>query len=125
MRTDTIATLAGILSGIKINKISDKEVKAGLLKDYLALRKVSKVAEEERNEIVSKFHEDWGGETPTKEAEKDAEDAIRVIYGRDMDLALEKVKSEPLYDPDIWADDITLGQIPGTIDFLVANGVAE
>jgi len=142
MKIETINTLVGILSGIRINRIADKAVKAGLLKDYLALRKVAKEAEAEKDDIVSKFQSDWAdelsdvdamrkdgkpvvGHDAYLDAERDALDAIGEIYAREAVVDLVKVSPKPLFDPDVWADDITLGQIPGSIDFMTANGVTE
>jgi hypothetical protein len=142
MKLSTISAIAGVLSAMKINRIGDKAVKVALLNDYLAFRKESKAAEAERNEIVSKFQADWADELDAVEAfrkegrpveghesflaaEKDAVEAIDAIYDRDAEVSVTKVKSSVLYDPDIWADDITLAQIPGTIEFLIGEGVAE
>lgn len=57
-----IRNLVGILSCLKLNRISDKEVKNNLLTDYLALRKVVKSVEEDKREFVEKFQEDWKDE---------------------------------------------------------------
>ena len=57
-----IKTVSGILSCLKLNRISDKEVKNNLLTDYLALRKVIKSTEEDKREFVEKFQEDWKDE---------------------------------------------------------------
>ena len=139
MKLSTISAIAGVLSAMKINRIGDKAVKVALLNDYLAFRKESKAAETQRNEIVSKFQADWadGVQLRLRFAndsrysgwrsllEKDAVEAIDAIYDRDAEVTVTKVKSSVLYDPDIWADDITLAQIPGTIEFLIGEGVAE
>lgn len=142
MKVSIIQTLDGILSGVKINRIKDRQVKADLLRDYLALHRIAKAADEEKNAIIEKFQADWRDElapvqafrsagAPVEghgdylDAEKDALETIEAVFTRDEEVELVKVKADALYDPDLWADDITLGQIPGTIDFLVENGVAE
>ena len=50
-----INAAAGMLSGIKLSRIEDKEAKAILLKDYLALRKVVKDAEARSEEHTSEL----------------------------------------------------------------------
>ena len=65
----TIRTASGILSGLKLSRTADKEVKDGLLDNYLAVRKVMKGVEEDKMEYVKKFQEDW----------KEERDAIRKL----------------------------------------------
>jgi len=133
MNIENITTIEHILSGIKINKLTDKKAKAVILKDYLAVRKVVKEAEAEKDEIVRKFQDDWKeaiqDESKRDDAFHDAQAdtvlVLRGIDGRDVDITLDKFPSAGLYDADLWADDILLAQIPGSIDFLVENGVAE
>ena len=69
MKCFEIKTIASILSGLKMNRISDNEVKNALLANYLAVRKVSKGIEEDKIEYVKKFQEDW----------KEERDAIRKL----------------------------------------------
>lgn len=59
MKCFEIKAIAGILSGLKLNRISDKEVKNGLLSNYLSVRKVAKGIEEDKIEYIKKFQEDW------------------------------------------------------------------
>lgn len=144
MKIATINQVAGILSGIKINRIGDKAVKASLLKDYLALHKIAKGGAEEKMEIRKKFQADWDDEiddvesqrmiAPDKpveghdaflDAERDALEEMYKIDERDVDVELAKVRADALYDADLWADDILLGQIQGSVEFLIAVGVAE
>ena len=47
MKISIANAIAVLLSGVKINKIEDKDAKAALLKDYIALRRVVKDAEED------------------------------------------------------------------------------
>ena len=108
MKLAAINIVAGILSGMKINKITDKEVKAALVNDYLHLRKFVKEAEDERKELVEKFQEDWKEELPLVEAfrrenkpvegheayleaEKDANNAIVDIFEKDVDVDIKPV----------------------------------
>lgn len=108
MKLAAINIVAGILSGMKINKITDKEVKAALVNDYLHLRKFVKDAEEERKELVEKFQDDWKEELPLVEAfrrenkpveghkeyleaELDANNAIAGIFDRDVEVNIKPV----------------------------------
>ena len=59
MKCFEIKAIASILSGLKLNRISDNEVKNALLANYLAVRKVAKGIEEDKMEYVKKFQEDW------------------------------------------------------------------
>ena len=95
-----IDQIARILAGVKINRMEDKAAKSALMQDYLALRKVLKPAREDKDEIVSKFQEDWKDELAAVvkyrreekpvvghreylDAEKDANKAISDIFDRD------------------------------------------
>ena len=69
MKCFEIKAIASILSGLKLNRISDKEVKNGLLSNYLSVRKVAKGIEEDKMEYIKKFQEDW----------KEERDAIRKL----------------------------------------------
>lgn len=137
-----IDQIAGILAGVKINKMEDKAAKSALMKDYLALRKVLKPAREDKDEIVSKFQEDWWEELAAVEkyrkeekpvvghleyldAEKDANKAISDIFDREVELELEMVPDSPLLNPELWGENITIEQIFGSIDFLKENGIIE
>ena len=142
MKVSAIVTLDGILSGIKINRIKEREDKDALLRNYLAIHRIAKAVEGEKKEIVDKFQKDWAeelapvqalrekGEPVTGhddylDAEQDALRTIATLYEKEEEIAIVPVPSGTLCNPDIWAEDITLGQIPGTIDFLVEHGVAE
>ena len=120
-----ISTAAGILSGIKLNRIADKDAKAALLKDYLALRKVEKDAEADKDEIIRKFQEDWKDELAAVqsfreknrpvighldylEAEKDANKAITAIFSAEVEIDLASVETSAVAD---FSEDITLEQI--------------
>lgn len=137
-----IDQIAGILGGVKINRMEDKEAKSALMQDYLALRKVLKPAQEDKGEIVRKFQEDWKDELAAvaeyrrKEkpvvghldylaAERDANKAISDIFDREVELELEKVPEAPLFKPALWGENTTLEQIFGSIDVLKENGIIE
>ena len=135
-----IDQIAGILAGVKINKVEDKAAKSALMQDYLALRKVLKAAQEDKDEIVRKFQEDWKDELAAVEAyrrekkpvvghldyleaERDAKKAISDIFDREVEMELEKVPETPLFNPALWGENVTLEQIPGSIEFLKDNGI--
>ena len=130
-----IADIAEILGGIKINRIEDKEAKAALLKDYLAIRKEARQAEADRDEIIRKFQDDWKDEIPAigkfraegkpvlghldyLEAEKDANKAISAVFSQEVDIDLTAVPIDAL---DAVSEDITLEQIA----LLQENGIIE
>lgn len=130
-----IATAEGILSGIKLNRIADKDAKSSLLKDYLAVRKVVNEAKNTKGEIVRKFQEDWADELPTVqafrdknepvvghddylEAEKDANKAIVDLFSAEVEIDLSPVESDAIMD---FSEDITLEQIA----FLQECGIIE
>lgn len=127
MKISTINILAGILSGIKINKIKDKDVKTALVNDFLHLRRFVKKAEEDRQEIVKKFQSDWSEELPLVEAfrrenkpveghkdyleaENDANLSIMEIFNEDVETKLKPVPMDAFID-ELGEDLITLEQI--------------
>lgn len=127
MKTQTINTIAGILSGIKINKITDKEVKEALINDYLHLRRFVKDADEERKELVEKFQADWmeelaaveafrrenkpvEGHDEYLEAERDANKAIAAIFDRDVEVSLKAVPLDE-FIAACGGEELTLEQI--------------
>lgn len=135
LKRNIIIALAEILAGMKINKVVNKEAKATLLKDYLALRKEAKQADADREEIVRKFQDDWAEELPKVEsfrrqgkpvvghldyleAEKDANNAISAVFSQEVDIDLTAVPIDAL---DAVSDDITLEQIA----LLQENGIIE
>lgn len=135
MKLSDVNVVVGILGGIKINRIEDKEAKAALLKNFLALRKVAKEAEADRNEIVRKFQEDWADVLPViqalrdknapvvghddyLDAENDANKAILDIFSARVDVDLSPVKTESIID---FSGDITLEQIA----FMQECGIIE
>lgn len=135
MKLASINIAAGILSGVKINRIADKDSKDALLRDYLALRRVCKEADAEKDEIIRKFQEDWAdelgevqafrdrkaavvGHDAYLEAEKDANKAIQGIFSEDVDIDLIPAKMDAILGV---SDDITLEQLA----FLRDCGIIE
>ncbi len=135
MKISTASTAASILPGIRLNRITDKDAKAALLKDYLALRRVAKEADADKDEIIRKFQEDWAdelravqsfreknrpviGHLDYLEAEKDANKAISAIFSADVEIDLSPVEISAVAD---FSEDITLEQIA----FLQECGIVE
>lgn len=135
MKISTASTAASILSGIRLNRITDKDAKAALLKDYLALRRVAKEADADKDEIIRKFQEDWAdelravqsfreknrpviGHLDYLEAEKDANKAISAVFSADVEIDLSPVEISAVAD---FSEDITLEQIA----FLQECGIVE
>lgn len=132
MKLSTAKVISDILLAMKINRIEDRAAKAQLMKNFLSIRKVVKEADNDREELAKKFREDWADELerPNKseaylKAEAEANAAIVDIYEDDIALDITPVPSDLLYDPELWGENDTLGQIANSVDFLVANGVAE
>ena len=132
MKLSTAKVISEILLAMKINRLADKEVKAILTKDYLALRKVVKEVDNDREELSKKFREDWAEELSKtdksdayKKAEAEANAAIMGLYEKEADIVLEPVPSEVLFDTELWGDDNTLGQIANSVDLLIVNGIAK
>ena len=59
MKYFEIKALVDILAGIKLCKISDSDVKGGILMNYLTLRKIVKDVEADKHELALMFQEDW------------------------------------------------------------------
>ena len=129
--------LSALLSGIKINKITDKKTKSILLSDFLNLRKAVKDAEAERQEIIDKFQKDWSDElsevakcradkTPVEghdeflEAEKDANSLIAEIFNKDVEVKIEPIALEK-FTSYCESEDITFEQIAFLQDFGIIN----
>ena len=108
MNIATINMIVGILSGMKLNRITDKDVKATLVGDYLHLRKFVKEAEADRQALVEKFQQDWAdelddvesfrkdgrpvvGHDAYLEAERDANGAISAIFSREVEVDIKPV----------------------------------
>lgn len=130
-----VNAIANILSGIKLNKIPDKDTKEILVKDYLLLKKLVKEVEEEKQDIISKFQSDFQDEIqevdalrqenkPVEgheeylEAENDAIKMINDAYARDVEVSLTSVELDKFLAA-AGEEALTLE----TIAFLQENGV--
>lgn len=137
MKLADVNVAVGILSGIKINRLTDKRVKTALLNDYLALRPSFKRAKEDVEEMRAKFQQDWSDELDAVQAlrdkrrpvvghdaylvaERDANKAIDDILSADVEV---DVKSVPMDDfiNICGGEDLTLEQVA----FLQQVGVVE
>jgi hypothetical protein len=131
MKLSTAKVIGDILLAIKINRIPDKDAKAILINDYLAIHKAVKCADDDREALASKFREDWADEIAKQDnsveyikAKSEASEAIIALYEQEADIALGSVPSEFLYNPDLWGESDTLGQIANSVELLVKNGIA-
>ena len=135
MKLSTIDKIAGILSGMKINKIIDKEVKNSLLKTFIEARKIVKDINAERLEIITKFQSDWMeemkavedfrikkvpviGHQEYLEAERDANALLDSLLEKDADLNISSVTMDNFMS-FCGSEDITFEQVA----FLQDNGV--
>lgn len=137
MKISNINTAVGILGGIGITKLPDKQVKTTILNDYIYLRKFVREAEDESAEISKKFREDWGEEMEAVEtmivknepvvghenyveAKKDAEKILRDIMDRDVDIEIKSVQMDDFMNA-CKNENLTLEQIA----FLQEVGILE
>lgn len=135
LKLHIIDQIAGILAGVKINKIEDKAAKSALMQDYIALRKVLRSAQEDKDEIIRKFQGDWGeelaavekyrrenkpvvGHLDYLEAERDVNKAIQDLFGKEVELTLTPVPFDAFSGV---SEDLTLEQLA----FLQESGVIE
>ena len=68
MKLSTINALCGVIQKIDTKEISDAKVRTALYNDYFYLRRFVKQAEADRQEVVSKFQQDWKDELAAVEA---------------------------------------------------------
>jgi len=137
MKLSVVNELASLLSGIKINRIPDKNVKATLVYDYIFLRKFAKEADERRKDLIEKFQADWMdelmevnnlrnngnpivGHDGYLEAESDANKAIQSIFESEVDVNLRPVKLDDFLS-SFGEEDLTFEQIA----FMQENGILE
>lgn len=137
MKLSDINVAVGILSGIKINRLSDKRVKTALLNDYLALRPSFKRAKEDVEELRAKFQQDWSDELDAVQAlrdkrrpvvghdaylvaERDANKAIDDILSAEVDVDIKSVPMDDFINI-CGGEDLTLEQVA----FLQQVGVVE
>ena len=127
MKLSMLNIIAGILSGMKLNKIADKEVKNTLVNDYLHIRRFVREAEEQRKELVEKFQADWKEELAAVEAyrregkpvdghkeyldaEADANKAIQDIFAAEVDAAPKAVPMDAFLSA-CGGEELTLEQL--------------
>ena len=137
MKLATINMIVGTLSGIKLNKITDKRVKTTLVNDYLHLRKFVREAEIDRQALIDKFQSDWADELPKVEAfrqdgkpvvghdeyleaEKDANKAISDIFAREVEVDIESVPMDDFMNA-CSGEELTIEHLA----FLQESGVVE
>lgn len=127
MKLSIINEAAGVLAGIKLNRITDKRVKEALLADYLKFRRLARQAAEDQQEIITKFQDDWKDElAPVEafrqegspvvghdaylEAERDANKAIRDVFLREVDVDVDQVSLEDFLS-SVPNEEITFAQV--------------
>lgn len=127
MKLSVVNALVGILSGVKLNKISDREVKTTLINDYLHLRKFVKEAMDDKNEIANKFQSDWRDEFVAVEtlrregkpvigheaylaAEADANKQVQELFNNEVEVAPKAVKMDAFLAA-CGGEELTLEQI--------------
>lgn len=130
-----ISSLVSILSNVKLNKISDRETKTTLIRDYLTLKQFSKKAEEAKQELIQKFQEDWREEIPEVDAfrrenkpveghdeflkaEADTLKMIKDVFSEEEEVKLTPVDLNKFVDA-VGEEGLTLEAIA----FLQENGV--
>lgn len=135
IKKGTVRTLSSILGGIKLNKLTDKEVKLGLIKDHLALRKLANEILDDQNAIIMKFQEDWGdefrevsalrkdgsditGHEDYFKAEEEANTLLAELQAAEVDVDIITVDMEQFISA-LTDDDITLEHVA----FLADNGI--
>jgi len=137
MKLSTVNAICGVLSAMKINKVTDKRVKTALVNDYLHLRGFVKRAEADRAELIQKFQSDWKEELASVqalrnagkpvtghdaylEAERDANKAISDLFSEDVEVSL---KSVPMDDflTSCGGEELTFEQIA----ILQEGGIVE
>ena len=137
MNRSTVDTAAGILSGIKLNRIQNKTVKTTLLNDYIRLRKFAKETADSVKDVSDKFYEDWGKEKTEVEklvrerkavtgydeylkAEKDAEAIINEILSEEVDVQIVGVSFDDFVTA-VSDEDLSLEQVA----FLQEIGIVQ
>ena len=135
MRVSVIDAIAGMLGGIKLNRISDKEVKTALVNDYLYLRRIAKKAGEKADDYREKFRDDWKDEMNAVElyrkeghpvigheaylkAEQDAQEYLQGIFSEDVEVEIKSVPMDAFLDA-CGKEELSLEQIA----FLEEQGI--
>lgn len=129
--------ITNILSGMKLNKITDKAVKNALVWDYIALRKVARDANADTQEVITKFQDDWKeaiipvrtlreadkpivGYDEYLDAEKDANATIAAILEKETDVDIRPVGLERFLNA-IDDDELSFEQVAVLKDFGLIN----
>lgn len=127
LKLSTANAALAILSRIRINRISNREVKDTLLNDYLALRRVVKPIDDEKSEIANKFQFDWRDEFVAVEtlrrehkpvaghrdflvAEADANKKIFALYDKEADVETCRVPFDA-FQNEFKGEEFTFEQI--------------
>lgn len=109
MKISTINALCGIIAKIDFKELADAKIRTTLYNDYYHLRRFVKQADEDRQEVVNKFQQDWKDELAAVdafrkenkpvvghdaylEAERDANKAISDIFDAEAEVAIKPVK---------------------------------
>lgn len=120
-------SITNILSGMRLNKILDKEIKNALVLNYIALRKVAKDADADTEEIINKFQEDWkdaiapvramresgkpvAGYEDFLEAEADANGTIATIMDGEVDVDIKTMNIDKFLNA-VDDEDISFEQV--------------
>ena len=139
LKNAIIHEVSSLLSGIKITRIEDKDVKIALLHMYLVLRKVSNAVMDDMRAIADKFRDDWHddlvvvtslrkqGEPIDKDeykdflkAEKDANEEIEKINRGDTEVDVEPIDADAFVSA-IANEDIDLS----VVGYMYDNGLLK
>ena len=139
LKNAIIHEISSLLSGIKITRIEDKDVKIALLHMYLVLRKVSNTVMEDMRAIADKFRDDWHDDLvavtslrkqgePVDEdgykdflrAEKDANEEIEKINRGDTEVEVEPIDADAFVSA-IANEDIDLS----VVGYMYDNGLLK
>lgn len=121
MTLSDINVVVGILSGMKINRITDKKTKSALLDDYLLLRPHFKKANEDVGEIRRKFQEDWDDELDVVQSLRENG---KPVVGHDEYLDAETDANKAIADTLSAEVEVDIKSVPMD-DFMTACGGEE
>ena len=121
MKLSDINVVVGILSGMKINRITDKKTKSALLDDYLRLRPHFKKANEDVGEIRRKFQEDWDDELDVVQSFRDKG---KPVVGHDAYLDAETDANKAIADTLSAEVEVDIKSVPMD-DFMTSCGAEE
>lgn len=122
MKLADINVAVGILSGMKLFRISDKKTRTALVNNYGELRPHFKKVNEDASEIRTKFQQDWNEELDAVQAFRDK--GVRVV-GHDEYLEAEAGANKAI--SDLFLADVEVDIIPVAKNDFLANcaGVAD